>query len=1168
MKFYKFVVLMFMSISMLNAASLVRGPYLQQGSPSQAIVNWRTDSPGSSTVQYGTILGNLNQSVTDDTSTTEHSVTITGLQANTKYYYSVGPFSNDQGSESMLGGDSDHFFRTHPSVGSTDSLRVWIIGDSGRANDRARAVRDAYYNFTGSAETNVWLTLGDNAYTDGTDAEYQAAVFDIYDDLLRNTFLWPSIGNHDAHTNSAQPYIDIFELPSNAESGGMASGTERYYSFDYANVHFVSLDSASSDLSPSGEMASWLKNDLANTKQSWVVAFFHHAPYSKGSHDSDNSNEMNKMRQNILPILEDYGVDLVFAGHSHSYERSFLIDGHYGSSSTLSNSMKIDSGDGQAEGDGAYSKDDGPNSGTVYTVAGVSSTFNQGMALNHPVMISSRSLLGSVVLDISNQSIESKFLDSNGVVQDYFTLNKNGISANVAPSVSLTAPAQGATYSAPADVLIEAAASDSDGSIALVEFVANGSQIGEDASAPYRFVWNNVGSGSYNLTAKAIDNEGGSAVSSIINFSVGNVAPSVSLTAPAQDASYAAPADILIEADASDSNGSIALVEFFANGSQIGEDASAPYSFIWDTVGNGSYNLTAKATDDEGGSKLSSIINVSVGNAAPSVSLTAPAQGAFYSEPADILIEADASDSDGTIALVELFANGSKIGEDANAPYSFAWDNVGVGTYNLSAKASDNEAAATTSSIRTVTVSDLSSETTTFETRISTGNDDVEENSNGSMYIDSTDIELVNNWIRGDQKVGLRFNNISIPADAVVVNAYIQFQTDEVVNVNGSKTISGEASADAAAFSSTTGDVSNRLLTSSSVSWSPPAWNTIGEAGVNQRTPDLSSVVQEILDGDNWTLNNSMVFVIAGTGERTAESYEGNAGAAALLHIDYEDGGSPSNEPPSVSLTAPNNAASYNSPAEIMLQAAASDSDGSIALVEFFANGSQIGEDASAPYSFVWSNVTAGSYQLTAKATDDQGASEISTLVLVNVEQESPGDTVFEVRISADIDDVEEHSNGSMYTDSTDIELVNDRARDDQVIGLRFRNVAIPQGASISASYIQFTVDEARNDSGIKTIAAHDIGDAPVFTSSDFNVSSRSRTAASVSWNPPSWTSVGAAGPDQQTSDISAILQDIINRSDWISGNNIVIIISGTGLRVAESYQGDASGAALLHVEY
>jgi len=155
-----------------------------------------------------------------------------------------------------------------------------------------------------------------------------------------------------------------------------------------------------------------------------------------------------------------------------------------------------------------------------------------------------------------------------------------------------------------------------------------------------------------------------------------------------------------------------------------------------------------------------------------------------------------------------------------------------------------------------------------------------------------------------------------------------------------------------------------------------------------------------------------------------------------------------------------------------------------------------------------------------------------------------------------------------MYMDSTDIEFVNDRARADQVIGLRFRNVAIPQGASISASYIQFKVDETRNNSGTKTIEAHDIGDAPVFTASNFDVSSRDRTTASVSWNPPSWTSVGLAGPDQQTSDISAVLQSIINRSDWVSGNSIVVIISGTGLRVAESYNGDSSGAALLHVEY
>ena len=113
------------------------------------------------------------------------------------------------------------------------------------------------------------------------------------------------------------------------------------------------LESHGIDRSPAGAMMTWLEQDLAATAQDWIVAFWHHPPYSKGGHDSDVEVELLQMRENAVPILDDYGVDLTLTGHSHSYERSFLIDGHYGDSATFSGSMKIDGGDGAPSGDGA-----------------------------------------------------------------------------------------------------------------------------------------------------------------------------------------------------------------------------------------------------------------------------------------------------------------------------------------------------------------------------------------------------------------------------------------------------------------------------------------------------------------------------------------------------------------------------------------------------------------------------------------------------------------------------------------------------------------------------------------------------------------------------------------------------------------------------------------------
>src|SRR6185295_5479109 len=101
---------------------------------------------------------------------------------------------------------------------------------------------------------------------------------DLYPTVLRNTVLWPTIGNHDTAQQtsiSSFPYLDIFSLPQNAEAGGLASGTERYYSFDFANVHFVCLDAMTSSRAPNGAMATWLGDDLSATAQDWIIAFWH-----------------------------------------------------------------------------------------------------------------------------------------------------------------------------------------------------------------------------------------------------------------------------------------------------------------------------------------------------------------------------------------------------------------------------------------------------------------------------------------------------------------------------------------------------------------------------------------------------------------------------------------------------------------------------------------------------------------------------------------------------------------------------------------------------------------------------------------------------------------------------------------------------------------------------
>ncbi len=419
--------------SLTYTTILSRGPYLQQGSDSEITVRWRTETADDSIVEYGTELGNLTQFVDDPASATEHELKLTNLLPDTLYYYSVGSTSGR-----LAGDDEDHFFVTAPTTGDSKQTRAWLLGDSGTANADARAVRDAYYAFEPSRHTDLWMMLGDNAYETGTDAEYQAALFDMFPEMARKSVLWPTLGNHDAGvantTTGLGGYYDFFTLPTNAEAGGVVSGTESYYSYDYGSIHFVVLNSHDEI---AVDMQNWLISDLATTTQEWIVAYWHHSAYSKGNHDSDVEPQLVAMRTLFVPILDDYGADLVFSGHSHSYERSWLIDGFYATPTVVpGDGTVIDGGDGRESGDGPYLKPlrgpvpiFGVGDGIVHTVAGSSGKITGGL-LNHPVMETSHNVLGSVILDIYSSRADVRFLSSTGTVLDDFTMIKDCASSD------------------------------------------------------------------------------------------------------------------------------------------------------------------------------------------------------------------------------------------------------------------------------------------------------------------------------------------------------------------------------------------------------------------------------------------------------------------------------------------------------------------------------------------------------------------------------------------------------------------------------------------------------------------------------------------------------------------------------------------------------------------
>jgi hypothetical protein len=407
---------------------LLRGPYLQLGTPTSVYLKWRTDAATDSKVQYGTSPTSLNLMVNSATAKTDHEIQLTGLQPNTKYYYSVGTGTQ------KLQGDETNFFITAPAAGSVKKTRIWVIGDAGSNYAEQNQVRDAYYAYTGSTYTDAWLWLGDNAYQNGTDTEYQTAVFsNHYERMLKQTVAWPAPGNHDfANSGYLSPvsqasnfaYFDIFKLPTQAEAGGVASGTENYYSFNYSNIHFVSLDSYGSYNHSTSAMVNWLKNDLAANTLPWTVVYFHHPPYTKGSHDSDTETELLDMRANLVPVFEQYRVDLVLSGHSHSYERSYLIKGHMGLADSFTDAMKVDGGSGKLPE--PYLKTSPEYAGTVYSVAGCSGKLS-GISPGWPhkaMFYSTNTKVGSLVIDVDGNSLTVKFVDKDVNVADEFTIRK------------------------------------------------------------------------------------------------------------------------------------------------------------------------------------------------------------------------------------------------------------------------------------------------------------------------------------------------------------------------------------------------------------------------------------------------------------------------------------------------------------------------------------------------------------------------------------------------------------------------------------------------------------------------------------------------------------------------------------------------------------------------
>jgi hypothetical protein len=352
------------------------------------------------------------------------------LTPTTRYYYAI--YDGDQ---RLTESEPGYSFVTHPAPGEAKSVRFWVVGDSGTGREAQHSVHTAMLDWIKADKRplDLCLHLGGMALARGSDVEFQARFFEMYGPTLRQVVCWPTLGDEEGATSTSNgdsgPYFDAFVCPPQAEAGGVPSGTEAFYSFDYGRIHFICLNSQDADRKATGPMARWLRQDLEQTRAAqtdWIIAFFHHPPYTKGSHDSDREKTLIEMRMHIMPILDFGGVDLVLTAHSHIYERSMLMDGAY-ATPTVGAGVILNDGEGDPGRGQTYQKSAGirPNSGTIHVVAGHGGT-TVGRSGTMPVMRKTVVEHGSLIVDIDGDVLEGRMLNKFGEVRDTFALKKSG----------------------------------------------------------------------------------------------------------------------------------------------------------------------------------------------------------------------------------------------------------------------------------------------------------------------------------------------------------------------------------------------------------------------------------------------------------------------------------------------------------------------------------------------------------------------------------------------------------------------------------------------------------------------------------------------------------------------------------------------------------------------
>ncbi|WP_067148869.1 T9SS type A sorting domain-containing protein [Pseudotamlana agarivorans] len=1219
------------------------------------------------TVHYGTVDQGTNAAMYSFSKTVDHETTakgmhnmfvnLSGLTPDTIYYFVV----NDSEGVSQR-----FWFKTAPS----DNSRLFFIAGGDSRNNR---VPRQNANILVSKLKPHAVLFGGDMTDDDTNTEWQ----DWFDDWQLTTAtdgrmipIIPSRGNHEG----ANSIFELFNTPT----------SDSYYGLTWGN-NLIRTYTLNSEISVLGDQLTWLENDLAASSQlTWKMAQYHKPMRPHTSGKSEGNNIYNAWAQ----LFYDEDVRLVVDCDSHTAKTTWPI--------------KPSSEEGHDEGFVIDEK-----KGTVYTGEGCWGAPLRTNNDDKSWTRSSGAFNQFKLIFVDEQKIELRTIDINNgqEVTELSTANDNPF---VLPdNLNVFTPDTGAVVVISNENEIDnpcpiVGTVCDDGTYATVSDEENGyceceglpTEKLEELTVPVAASSDDAEenqSGVVSLDSATLEliHDADDQVIGIrfdqVQIPKGSTLYRAYIQFQTEDAMAQDASNLVIHGELAEASATFTTASNNITSRSLTANSIAWNSIpLWDAVGETGINqrtpyvtsIVQEIVSQSGwvtGNAITFMFSGSGKRVAESFDgLAAPVLKLFYQEPCPAVgTPCDDGDDTTTIDL-----------EDGNC------NCVGI------------------------------KEEDTVSFQVNSREDDAEQAETGvAMYIDSSDLELVYDSFADqfNQTVGIRFNNITVPQGAVILNANIQFTVDETGSDPTSLIITGEQTNHSIAFTETNSDIANRTKTSAFVNWlDVPAWENVNDAGEAQKTPNLNSIVQEIVDQPGWSPFNAMSFFITGTGKRTAEAFDGDQEDAPVLIIEYalvnncpvigtpcddgdaltindeEDGfcncvGVPDDvKEDSLSvLSSSDDAEEFLSTGVVDVSSTdlefIHDGEDQVVGVRFnnvqFPDGGTLhrayiqfttdeddmdqdptnlmihGELAPASATFtsdlnnissraltsnaaLWNTVSlwetvgeAGINQRTPYVTDivheivsqqdwmpgnavtfifsGSGkrvaeAFDGSAAPILKLFYQTPcapkgtlcddGDdsTMFDIEDgncncvgisesgsleyvvnNANNDAEEEVSTGEMDITSTDLELIAESGSTNQLVGIRFTDIHLPENTLITNAYIQFTVDDDNDDATSLIIKTELHPNSEAFAATNGNISSRTLGVSSVAWdNIPSWTTeeIGRSEESHRTPDLKALVQEVIDQSGWEILNAITFVISGSGEREAEAFDGTA--APRLVIEY